>query len=256
MNSFNKSLLENLDTLDSFALNETKAVIEAEPASSDDIQVYMNTWKNYNEYGADLEMYGIRDGWMSPEQGLEFCKKYAEDEPFINDVDNCPIEVSEYDNAVEKLQELIKYDECDDKTVLKNAMETGQYNSVDDYIDIINRGDYIWFAGVDSDEELGRAYADMVGEIANKEDYFDRQEYKDEIYADERARFMDDNNIESDDDFEENYEGEFDDYLDMLADTYEEMGEIDDSYFDYEKLGRELGMDGYTFTSDGCICLL
>ena len=76
-------------------------------------------------------MYGIKDGWMTPEEGLEFCKKSAEDEPFINDADNCPIEISEYDNAPSKLEELIRYNEFEDKTLLKNAMETGQYSTID-----------------------------------------------------------------------------------------------------------------------------
>ena len=134
-----------------------------ESFNDEDAKVYMNTWKNYNEYGADLIMYGIKDGWMTPEEGLEFCKKYAEDEPFINDTDNCPIEISEYDNAPSKLEELIRYNEFEDKTLLKNAMETGQYSTIDDYINILESGDYIWFPGVSDDEELGRAYVDMVG---------------------------------------------------------------------------------------------
>ena len=123
-----------------------------ESFNDEDAKVYMNTWKNYNEYGADLIMYGIKDGWMTPEEGLEFCKKYAEDEPFINDTDNCPIEISEYDNAPSKLEELIRYNEFEDKTLLKNAMETGQYSTIDDYINILESGDYIWFPGVSDDE--------------------------------------------------------------------------------------------------------
>ena len=119
MNIFNE-IQNNLK--ESF-VKPNKVLTEDVNTTSDDVMVYMNTWKNYNEYGADLEMYGIKDGWMTPEQGLEFCKKYAEDEPFINDVDNCPIEVSEYDNAPAKLKELIRYNEFEDKTLLKNAME-------------------------------------------------------------------------------------------------------------------------------------
>ena len=87
MNIFNE-IQNNLK--ESF-VKPNKILTEDVNTTSDDVMVYMNTWKNYNEYGADLEMYGIKDGWMTPEQGLEFCKKYAEDEPFINDVDNCPI---------------------------------------------------------------------------------------------------------------------------------------------------------------------
>ena len=173
MNIFNE-IQNNLK--ESF-VKPNKVLTEDVNTTSDDVMVYMNTWKNYNEYGADLEMYGIKDGWMTPEQGLEFCKKYAEDEPFINDVDNCPIEVSEYDNAPAKLKELIRYNEFEDKTLLKNAMETGQYSTVDEYIDVLESGDYIWFPSVSDDEGLGEAYVDMVGfeGVTSPENYIDRQ---------------------------------------------------------------------------------
>ena len=179
MNIFNE-IQSNLK--ESF-VKPNKVLTEDVNTTSDNAMVYMNTWKNYNEYGADLEMYGIKDGWMTPEQGLEFCKKYAEDEPFINDVDNCPIEVSEYDNAPAKLEELIRYNKFEDKTLLKNAMETGQYSTVDEYIGVLESGDYIWFPGVSDDEGLGEAYVDMVGfeGVTSPENYIDRQKVIDMI---------------------------------------------------------------------------
>lgn len=228
-----------------------------ESINSDDAQVYMNTWRNYNEYGADLEAYGIKDGWMTPEEGLEFCEKYAEDEPFINDVDNCPIEVSEYDNAVAKLNEIIRYNEFDNKEILNNAMETGEYSSVDDYIEHLESGDYIWFPGVTDEEELGRAYVDMVGfdGLSNKENYFDTEAWKDSVRTDEENNYRIDNGLKDDEDYE-GHEGDFEDYLDIMADDMSENYDgSDESVFNYEKLGEELTMDGYTFTSDGCICL-
>jgi len=229
--------------------------LKEEVENSDDIQVYMNTWKNYNEYGADLEAYGIKDGWMTPEQGLEFCEKYAEDEPFINDVDNCPIEVSEYDNAPEKLQELIRYNEFEDKELLKNAMETGMYSTVDDYIEVLENGDYIWFPGVSDEEDLARAYVDMVGfeGIANKENYFDRDNWKDEVRADEESYYREENGLEDEDEWEE-HESDFEDYLDAMADEMAANYDGNEEDFDYEQLGNDLSYD-YTFTSDGAIQL-
>ena len=241
MNIFNE-IQNNLK--ESF-VKPNKVLTEDVNTTSDDVMVYMNTWKNYNEYGADLEMYGIKDGWMTPEQGLEFCKKYAEDEPFINDVDNCPIEVSEYDNAPAKLKELIRYNEFEDKTLLKNAMETGQYSTVDEYIDILERGDYIWFPGVSDDEGLGEAYVDMVGfeGVTSPENYVDRQKVIDMIestYSEEEL---------------EEYGGA-EEEADVMIDSYIEAGNKDffEEYFSYEALGRELSFD-YTYTSDGAIKL-
>lgn len=241
MNIFNE-IQSNLK--ESF-VKPNKVLTEDVNTTSDNAMVYMNTWKNYNEYGADLEMYGIKDGWMTPEQGLEFCKKYAEDEPFINDVDNCPIEVSEYDNAPAKLKELIRYNEFEDKTLLKNAMETGQYSTVDEYIDVLESGDYIWFPGVSDDEGLGEAYVDMVGfeGVTSPENYIDRQKVIDMIestYSEEEL---------------EEYGGA-EEEADVMIDSYTEAGNKDffEEYFSYEALGRDLSFD-YTYTSDGAINL-
>ena len=227
-----------------------------ESFNDEDAKVYMNTWKNYNEYGADLIMYGIKDGWMTPEEGLEFCKKYAEDEPFINDTDNCPIEISEYDNAPSKLEELIRYNEFEDKTLLKNAMETGQYSTIDDYINILESGDYIWFPGVSDDEELGRAYVDMVGieGVQDRERYFDRDSWKEDVRADEESYYREENSLEDEDDWEE-HESDFENYLNSLADEMAENYDGNEEDFDYEALGRDLSFD-YTYTSDGAINLL
>lgn len=240
-----KIAVKILNELSSPVNKPEKMLKEGADTSSDDIMVYMNTWKNYNEYGADLEMYGIKDGWMTPEEGLEFCEKYSEDEPFINDVDNCPIEVSEYDNAPDKLEELIRYNEFEDKTLLKNAMETGKYSTVDDYIDVLESGDYIWFPGVSDDEGLGEAYVDMVGfeGVTSPENYIDRQKVIDMIestYSEEEL---------------EEYGGA-EEEADVMIDSYTEAGNKDffEEYFSYEALGRELSFD-YTYTSDGAINL-
>ena len=249
-----KFIKNNIELIKKYDVQDTEELKEAENTLSDDVKVYMNTWKNYNDYGADLEAYGIKDGWMTPEEALEFCNKYADDEPFINDTDNCPIEISEYNNPVDKLEELIRYDEYEDKELLKNAMETGQYSTVDDYIDVLESGDYIWFPGVDDNEGLARAYIDMVGGIegiTNKENYFDKEGWKDDVRADEEDYYREE---VLDAGFEFN-EDEFEKYLDVMADDMAENYDgSDESYFDYEAFGDELSYD-YTFTSDGAINL-
>lgn len=248
----------SVDILKKLSVKKVNKVLTEENKNSDDIMVYMNTWKNYNEYGADLEAYGIKDGWMTPEEGLEFCKKYADDEPFINDVDNCPFEVSEYDNAPSKLEDMIKYNEFENKTLLKNAMETGMYDSVEDYIDILERGDYLWFPGVDNDEQLGREYVEMIGgtsQVGNPSNYFDRDSWKEDVRADEENYYREEYGYEDESDWEE-HEDDFENYLDNLADEIADNYDgSDESIFDYEKLGEELSYD-FTYTSDGAIQLL
>ena len=51
-------------------------------------------------------------------------------------------------------------------------------------------------------------------------------------------------------------EDDFEQRLDDIVEDRASNPMEDDSYFDYAKLGDELGYDGYTFTTDGCICLL
>jgi antirestriction protein len=218
-----------------------------ESDSSSDIKVYMNTWKNYNEYGADLEMYGIKDGWMSVDDALEFCKKYSEDEPFINDVDNCPIEISEYDNAVSKLQELKKIEELpsDEQEMVGYFFEQGSYDDLDEIIEKIQSGDYVFLPQVNDTEDLGKAYFDMVGieGISNPFQYVDRAQI---------MRSFRDNDSEdlSDSDYY------------AMADEEIENAEADgnlqyaEDNFDYEALGRDLEMDGYTYVSGGALQVL
>ena len=236
----------------------TKAIleeIEESENTEDKTMVYMNTWKNYNEYGADLEAYRIKEGWMTPEEGLKFCEKYAEDEPFINDVENCPIEVSEYDNAPEKLKQLIQISEFEDPKLLKNALELGE--PFDYTLEKIQDGDYIWFPGVESDYELGEAYVDMCGGIqciSDPQNYFNEDEFRDAIEYDEKLYYAGEHGIDPDD--EDFPEDDFEQWLDDIVEDRASNPMNDDSYFDYAKLGDELGYDGYTFTTDGCICLL
>ena len=124
-------------------------------------------------------------------------------------------------------------------------METGQYSTVDEYIDVLESGDYIWFPGVSDDEGLGEAYVDMVGfeGVTSPENYIDRQKVIDMIestYSEEEL---------------EEYGGA-EEEADVMIDSYIEAGNKDffEEYFSYEALGRELSFD-YTYTSDGAINL-
>jgi hypothetical protein len=218
-----------------------------ESDSSSDIKVYMNTWKNYNEYGADLEMYGIKDGWMSVDDALEFCKKYSEDEPFINDVDNCPIEISEYDNAVSKLQELKKIEELpsDEQEMVGYFLEHGSYEDLDEIVKKVQDGDYTFFPGVDNSYDLGKAYFDMVGieGISNPFQYVDRAQI---------MRSFRDN------DSEDLSDSDYYAMADEEIENAEAGGNLQyaEDNFDYEALGRDLEMDGYTYVSGGALQVL
>lgn len=225
-------------------------------SSDDEIQVYMNTWKNYNSYGADLEAYGIKDGWMSLDDAIEFAEKYAEDEPFINDIENSPIEISEYD-GIYRLQELKEYEDCDDKDVVKAILQSGHTDDISEAISIAKSGDYLWFPGVETDAELAEAYIDMCGGIMeavgdNVNDYLDKQSYRDDIEDDVAHLYMQDNDLESIDDcYNEENEEDFNAFLDAVVDEDIVNGDLS-NYFDYDAFGSELGYD-FTFVDDGAI---
>lgn len=214
--------------------------------NNDAIQVYMNTWKNYNEYGADLEAYGIKDGWMSIDDAIEFCKKYAEDEPFINDVDNCPIEVSEYDNAPTMLENLKKIENFDgDKECLDAALEAEYPNyDLEDLIKKVEDGDVIFYPGVTNDDDLGHANVDMCGGISaavpkdRLRSYIDEESLNDTFEAEGGERLDDDT---------------LDEYINNMIDSGSE--DFLDNYFDYEAWGRDLAYD-YSYTSQGAIQIL
>ena len=235
-------------------LNEG-AVLEEKP-------VYMNTWKNYNEYGADLELYGNIDGWMTIDDALQFCEDHAEDEPFINDTDGVPIEISDYDNAVERLNQLKKIKEADvDEDVLSAFLEEGSYTDIDEIIDKIESGDYIFFSGVHDDKALGEAFVDMCGgpiDAVGKDrisEFFDEDGYKEYIEDDIRELIRKDEGYDSIDDVTEE---ELESYLDAIISdeistaVYDNRNDFFEDWFDYEAFGRELSFD-YTYTDAGAL---
>lgn len=247
------------------ALAKGESTIKEDNVSSnDDIQVYMNTWKNYNEYGADLEQYGIKDGWMSPEEAKEFAEKYAEDEPFINDTDNCPFEgVNEY-SSLSVLDDLITYNNLseDEKEVVGAILEAGSITDLEEAIHVAETGDYVFFPGVDNDEDLGRAYVDMCGGITSAvsqsrlPEFFDEEGYREEIEDDVRDMIASDNGYDSIDDVTDE---ELNSYLDAIVSDELSVATLDgnedflEAHFDYKAFGEELSYD-YTYVDAGAIC--
>lgn len=146
-------------------------------AADDEIKLFMNTWANYNENGADD---GITPtGWMSLDEAEEYAEKYAEYEPFINDTENVPKElgVGEYSNIPETVDMLRKYEDFDDtqREVFAAFIDDGY--EVDEAFDIVDDGDYFYIEG-DGDTDLAYNYIDETGGIEELgrdtlEQYFD-----------------------------------------------------------------------------------
>ena len=230
---------------------ESKKITESneeEKNPYENIKVYMNTWGNYNEYGADAE--SIKGGWMTPDEALEWLDKQEiqEEEPFINDVDGkLPFEVDEYSNPKQVLEQIKDLQSLsgDEAKALSAIMES-QNDNYEMCKEILDSGDYIFFPDVSDDDELGHAYVDMVGVmgVSNPEKYINQDEIEEEIR----------NSLE---DSETEYSDE------MISELAEEEIENNknnekylDDHFDYEALGRDLDMDGYYFADTGAIYVM
>lgn len=231
----------------------SKKLNEAEDNSN--IELYMNTWGNYNEYGADTEAIG--GGWMSVEQAKEFLEAHENEEPFINDTNNCPIEVDEYDNPLEVIEELEYIENCNNPEALIAIIESTS-NNFEENKRIFEDGDYTFFEGVDNDEDLGRRYVDMVGGldgVTNKENYIDEDAYR-ESWREAAENSVRKENPDLDEDSEE-YEEKVEHYMDIFSEEQLEIDKADGAdlseYFDYEALGRDLGFEGFYFASTGAI---
>ena len=241
------------------------------------VQVYMNTWKNYNEYGADLEAYGIKsiaDGWMTPEQALEFCKKYADDEPFINDIDNytgLDLDINEYSNAPKTLEGLIKLNDlfengtenctADDIPAVFEAWSDYESKSgvdietLNEFVDFLDNGEYYVYDNVEDDFDLGKMWVEMVGGLSGvnqPENYLNTDQMKED--------WQDDVNSQYEEDDPEWYEVTDDmvqEDIDSVAGSgnSKAMEEMCDRYFDYAKLGDELYSDGSWHYVDGNRCV-
>jgi len=247
---------------------EDKEESKEEVKHKDDIKVYMNTWKNYNEYGADLDAYGIKDGWMNPDDALEFCKKYAEDEPFINDIDNnsgIDIEVSEYDNAPSVLEGLAKLNDVlyfgagnaekgDIPLVYeawadKESATTPSLENIENFIDFLENGEYYVHNDVTSTEDIGKWYVENVGYegVSNIENYIDSDQVKEDWQEDIDQNYLDDDGNPTEDWYEVD-----DSLVDEDIESAKQSNDTNffDKYFDYASLGDDIYGDGNWYVTD------
>lgn len=246
--------------------------------SFDDMQVFMNTWANYNENGADS---GITPtGWMSIDDAIEYCEEYADYEPFINDTDNVPFDdINEYSNASSVLQELKELQESDvDEDVVAAIVEATGYG-IKEAVEIAESGDYYWYPGLSSYTDLAYEIIDELGGLGEALgdrviNYIDedqmRREYRwdiREIMRDTAEQEVDDahegedeDSYDRDQEIEDWMDEHEDEWLDMIIDEnirMAEAGEVDlSNYFDYEAFGRDLSFDGYTIVDGGIILVM
>ena len=144
--------------------------------------------------------------------------------------------------------------EDDNEAMFKRIKDATGYD--DEYCrKIIEDGDYVWFKGVSNDEELGKAYVDMVGMqgISDKSKYIDEEKYRDSWRELAEESIREENpNLDEDE-----FEAEVEKWLDAVVPEQLEIAKLDgenlDEYFDYEALGRDLNFEDYYFVDDGCI---
>lgn len=244
----------------------------------DEIRIYMNTWANYNENGADLSKYGINsisDGWLTVEKAIEFRDKYAEDEPFINDTENAPYDIGE--NDLSALDDLLEFEQMPDND--KKAVGAVMEATGDDFSsakEIVKDGDYrlynsdnftdLAYEIIDELGGLGEALGDKVNnyidEDAMRRDYkYDVRPQMEQNARDNPSEVAKENGVEEDDVTDEMIDdwvdSHIDDYLDSIIEEEVDMaerGEVDlSNYFDYEAYGRDLSFDGFHETSYGIV---
>lgn len=167
-----------------------------EDVNDNEPKVFMNTWTNYNEYGADS---GITPtGWMTIPEAVEYMDKYAEHEPFINDTDNFPFEIDENDTGtLRKLAEIMNDPEIDFDMVVR-VIDAG--HDLQEAIDIVEDGRYIFYPlDLQTDSELAYAVLDEMGGVESLdkdtlENYFDYDAYGRDLGFD--FTFVDDGAIQ------------------------------------------------------------
>lgn len=240
------------------SLNESKTLTESDNSDVNvdtDPIIYMNTWKNYNEYGADLELYNNIDGWMTVEDARNFAQEHEEDEPFINDTNvDLPFEVNEYSNvmnALDNIEEYLNLDE-DDRDIIDCIMEV-QTGDITKALDIFEQGDYTTLSDVSNEYDLGYEYVQNLGFPTNIMTYFDEDKYKESIRDSVYNMYLDYNNLQDVED-EEDFESYLDEIVQEDVNTFEVDVESNEDtikeYFDYEYFGRDLTMSGWSICED------
>ena len=186
-----KKIRESKKAVNKKSLKESKILTE----SFDDMEVFMNTWANYNEYGADGVL--TPTGWMSIDDAIEYCEEYAEYEPFINDTDNVPFDVSEYSNASSVLQDLKELQDSNvDEDVVEAIVEAGGYD-VKEAVEIAERGEYYFYPDVHDYSDLAYAVIDEIGSLGDAlgdrvTNYIDEDQMRREYSWDVRDMMRDD----------------------------------------------------------------
>ena len=148
-------------------------------------------------------------------------------------------------NVINILNEIDNFSD-DEFDALEMAIDDQGPWYFEDTVDIINRGDYIYFPGVSTDEELGKAYIDMIGSV---EDAIDKSRLTFYIDIDEVAdTFQRDAELSGD---EESEDWDHDTWYDIAAEMVENNPEeyVDD-YFDYDAYGRDLRIEGGWYFGD------
>lgn len=250
--------------------NDMKNLNEAIP-EGEDIMLYMNTWGNYNENGADADQIG--GGWKSLDDALEFWNTMNDkgEEPFINDVDDnvgLPFEIGENSyvpDVIENIKEYMELMENDQKAI--KAMIEADGIDYDEAKSILDKGDFVFYEDVHDVYSLAEAEIYNIGTIedavgrdnlssyvdtnAIQENWYDDvREYYIETMQDDDPDFTDDDIME--DEFDEYFDRYIQDYIDMACEDPQSYKDFWEQYFDYESYGQDLSYD-FTITEYGAI---
>lgn len=168
---------------------------------------------------------------------------------FISDLDTRDIET--FRQQIVNLLSVINNFTENEFDALNLALESVGPWYFEDTVETVNRGDFIYFPEVESDYDLGVAYVDMIGSIADAvgkdrlDLYINVRDVAEAMYRDDED-YAQENNLDVED-FEE-IAGE------EIAANPEQFAE---EYFDYEAFGRDLRIgDGYYIGNTGAIWIL
>ena len=238
--------------------------IKASADYSEDITVYMNTWANYNEYGADGVLTPA--GWMTVDEAREYAEKYADYEPFINDIDDYSggvigSDIDEYSNGEEALDTIETYNNLDedDREVFAALIEYGY--DTEEALRIVDDHDYSFYEGT-SDSDIGYAVIDSYGSISElgdtAEKYFDYEGFGRDLRISGDLDYLFENDEgETDEDAVEEFTDSHTDreigewyVYDILGDVSELGQQTLENYFDYDAFGRDIRLEGTFIETD------